>query len=78
MYAHYKLVQQGAVKTTKTHSTTYCLPNIWVTWEHYSGAIQGQTSLYQCTKITLSVKQQEQTPDEEAEVRTALCFASDA
>lgn len=36
--------------------TLHCLPNIWVMWEHHIGAIQGQTRLLQCTKIT-SVQQ---------------------
>lgn len=51
-----KVVQQGAVKTTKT---ALCIVlHIRVMWEHYSGAIQGQPRLFQCTKITQNVQQQ--------------------
>lgn len=51
-----KIGQQRAVKTGKI-ALLHCL-HIWVMWERYSGAIQGQTRLLQCTKITQARREQ--------------------
>lgn len=51
-----KNVQQRALNTRKG-TFLHCL-HIWVMWERYSGAIQGQTRLLQCTKITHAGREQ--------------------
>ena len=53
----YDVLQQGALETTETQLSVLSYPPLGVMWEHYSRAIQGQSRLFQCTKITQNARQ---------------------